>query len=730
MFRPLLAGAAALAACVALSATVPAQQLFPPGSEPLPPPPAERSPEPLPGFAADGDEADGPGEVLTRGPVHEAFAEPVTFNPQPGFIAPKPPPEPVEELPPDQRPEGENVAWISGYWSWDDDRKDYIWVSGIYRTVPPGRQWVPGYWNRVAEGYQWVPGMWASAKGDVEYFPAPPDSLEVGPSSEPPTVDHIWVPGHWTWRETRYAWRAGYWTPAHAGWIWVPAHYVWTPHGYVFVPGFWDLPLERRGLLFAPVYFDPVVIVRPRFYYRPRVVISTGILTAHLFCRPAYHHYCFGDYYAASYVHVGIFPWFSFHIERRGYCPIYAHHHWHHAHHHDVHWHVSLRREYEHRRDHVDARPPRTFVAQQTVINNIQNNTVINRNVNVRQMTLAQPLNEVARSRDSSLRLERVNREQQEQLRDQAREVRRFQEERGRLETSARGDNHGGPRGRNSSTGPSRLELRSPVAARSATNEGRQADGNRQPDGNRQGDGSRGRDGNRGGDGNRSGDRHGSRTGDRDRQRDFDPPGDGRKAPRPSATGQGSASGQNNAAGQGTTPRRNNTTGQGKAPEGSPGPKQTTDGGGPGRGKSGATNDGPPRGSRQGSGAGSPNPSAVGPRVGPKPEGGSPMPRAKENRPQAPGGNFVPPAKKVAPKTSSNPPVPRPQTESAPRNNSKPPQVNSENAAPRRKTQGGPPPGRKEEARSNDRPTFVPGGGGGGQSHRSPGSSEGPRRKR
>ena len=28
-------------------------------------------------------------EVLTRGPVHEAFAETITFDPQPGIVAPK-----------------------------------------------------------------------------------------------------------------------------------------------------------------------------------------------------------------------------------------------------------------------------------------------------------------------------------------------------------------------------------------------------------------------------------------------------------------------------------------------------------------------------------------------------------------------------------------------------------------------------------------------------------------
>ena len=36
-------------------------------------------------------------------------------------------------------------------------------------------------------------------------------------------------------------------------WVWVPARYIWTPGGCVFVVGYWVHPLERCGLLFAPV---------------------------------------------------------------------------------------------------------------------------------------------------------------------------------------------------------------------------------------------------------------------------------------------------------------------------------------------------------------------------------------------------------------------------------------------------------------------------------------------
>jgi len=48
-------------------------------------------------------------EVLTRGPVHEAFAETITYDPEPGIVVPKAPPDPIEEVAPDQRPEGEVV---------------------------------------------------------------------------------------------------------------------------------------------------------------------------------------------------------------------------------------------------------------------------------------------------------------------------------------------------------------------------------------------------------------------------------------------------------------------------------------------------------------------------------------------------------------------------------------------------------------------------------------------
>ena len=45
-------------------------------------------------------------------------------------------------------------------------RNDFVWVSGVWREPPPGRQWVPGYWNQVEGGFQWVPGDWVPVTAD------------------------------------------------------------------------------------------------------------------------------------------------------------------------------------------------------------------------------------------------------------------------------------------------------------------------------------------------------------------------------------------------------------------------------------------------------------------------------------------------------------------------------------------------------------------------------------
>jgi hypothetical protein len=333
-------------------------------------------------------------EVLARGPIHEAYAEPVDYHPQPSKIVPKRPPDPIEELPPDQKPAGDNVQWFPGYWAWDDDRSDFIWVSGIWRIAPPDRQWAPGHWTEAATGWQWSPGFWTpiQQQNQVEYLPTPPEPVEAAASVPAPNDQSVFVPGTWVYRETRYVWRPGYWVDYRPGWVWIPAHYVWTPAGYVFVDGYWDFELDRRGLLFAPVYFTRPLWTRARWFFRPYVCVYDDFLLASLFIRPGFGHYYFGDYFEAAYRSRGFVAWINFRVGPGGYDPLFSYYrsaYWG-----DPRWMNNMRTLYAGRFNGTVPRPPVTLVQQTTVINN---NVTINNVTNIRTVAGLAPLTSVDR---------------------------------------------------------------------------------------------------------------------------------------------------------------------------------------------------------------------------------------------------------------------------------------------------------------------------------------------
>jgi len=368
-------------------------------------------------------------QVLTRGPVHEAFAETITYDPQPGIVIMRAPPERIEEIPPDQRPDGINVEWIPGYWAWDDERSDFLWVSGVWRELPPGREWVPGYWARTRDGHQWISGYWADTQQQVvQYLPEPPITIEAGPNVLAPSPDFVWVPGSWVWYNHRYAWRPGYWVQVQPDWAWIPAHYVCTPRGYVYVNGYWDYAIARRGVLYAPVYVDVVRHVHRRVSYRPVTVIHLSVFTDHLFVRPRYNHYYFGDYYATSYRSSGFYASFSFHSERHGYDPIFAHERWRHRHEPD--WDHRIRDNYRRRCDHEDERPRRTLSAQ------ISYSKTDARRAE-RGFRIAEPVQEFTRRSDSSVRFRQVDQHSRQQVTQRAREVQDYRKERQKTETKA-----------------------------------------------------------------------------------------------------------------------------------------------------------------------------------------------------------------------------------------------------------------------------------------------------
>lgn len=264
-------------------------------------------------------------EYLTRGPLHAAFAEPYEADPRPSPVVRQQPPEAINEIPPDYRPDGENVAWIPGYWAWDEDRSDFIWISGVWRDVPPHHQWVPGYWSQTSGGYQFVSGFWASTQvAELEYLPPPPNSLEEGPSSPAPGETYFYIPGHWVYSGNDYQWQPGYWAVNQENWVWNPAHYVWTPRGCVYQAGYWDYDIPYRGVVFTPVYYQQPVYRNAQYSYRPQYVVETGLgLFVHLFVRPNYGQYYFGDYYGPTYTS-NYQPWSTYYQGQRSYDPFYT----------------------------------------------------------------------------------------------------------------------------------------------------------------------------------------------------------------------------------------------------------------------------------------------------------------------------------------------------------------------------------------------------------------------
>ena len=353
--------------------------------------------------------------ILTRGQVHEAFAEVSVDESHPDVVTSRSVPEPINEIPPDFQPEGENIQWISGYWSWDDDQDDFVWISGIWRDIPPGREWVPGYWIAVEGGSQYVSGYWAEVnQTETVYLPAPPQPLQTEPNISSVPGDDVWIEGNWVWYNDRYAWQPGYWHEPQPDMLWVPSHYVWTPRGYIFVRGYWDYLMIRRGVMFAPCYFPRPLYQRPGYYYTPTIMLDIDNVFFSLFIRRHHHHYYFGDYYEQQYERRGFRPWYSERATIYGHDPFYRSYRSYHLRH-DRQWEHNYRQQYEYRRAHRDARPAAIY------------NTNINIHVTQprvsKQQIIGRPLAEVATRRDQPIHFKRLKPEYKRKI--QVRELHR-----------------------------------------------------------------------------------------------------------------------------------------------------------------------------------------------------------------------------------------------------------------------------------------------------------------
>jgi hypothetical protein len=371
-------------------------------------------------------------EVLTSGPIHEGFAEPVNLENQSPVVAPVAPPAPIDEIAPTERPAGSQFTWIPGYWGWDQGRNSHIWVSGCWRATPPGMYWAPGYWNKVSGGWEWVAGFWAPVSNtEIEYLPAPPAIADLEAPGPAPFADRVWIPPCWYWRGGGYILRPGYWLAAQADWLWVPSHYSFTPRGYVFIGGHWDHSFGRRGVLFAPVYFPRRYYERAHYSFALSVAVNIGDLEFGLFTCPRYCHYYFGDYYDDLYIGIGIFPWYDCVSRHTWYDPIYVHSRWEHRESRPD-WDNYERQEYDRRRRDRDLRPPRTYRELEARVARLPESER-------RDIRVAEPLSRMAERKATPFKFEQVKTSERQRIMKQTEDIRNFGVERSKWESESRG---------------------------------------------------------------------------------------------------------------------------------------------------------------------------------------------------------------------------------------------------------------------------------------------------
>ncbi len=69
---------------------------------------------------------------------------------------------------------------------------------------------------------------------------APPSTREETPG-KPPAAADVWVPGYWTYSNSRWVWVPGQWqAPPRVGSTWVAGHWDHTSEGWVWTPGHWE----------------------------------------------------------------------------------------------------------------------------------------------------------------------------------------------------------------------------------------------------------------------------------------------------------------------------------------------------------------------------------------------------------------------------------------------------------------------------------------------------------
>ena len=308
-------------------------------------------------------------EVMTRGPIHEAFAQPINSGTVNQLVVPEKPPEAIEEIPPDEKPADESTIWIGGYWAWNDDRQDFDWVSGVWRVPPPNEALGRRLLERGQRRQQLGAGLLdAHERRERGLLSAAARLVGTRPHERSTVARQYLDPRLLALGEHALRLAAG---PLGRGTGQLDLDaglLLLEPAGWVFCTGYWDYALDQRGLLFAPVSFTRPIFLQRGYTYSPSVVLDSGLLTFYLFARPSCSQYYFGDYYATNYDRLGIYPWFAVGAHRGyAYDPLFSFYSWRNAGR-NPNWASNLRGWYTYYRAHPDQRLPHTLTAAQRVL--------------------------------------------------------------------------------------------------------------------------------------------------------------------------------------------------------------------------------------------------------------------------------------------------------------------------------------------------------------------------
>jgi len=258
-------------------------------------------------------------------PIHEAFAQPAAPTLDSAVVVTKKPPEPIEELPPDVKPEGDNVVWLPGYWAFDSEARPISFGSAASGAT--FRRAVSGW--RILDagrhGFRWTPGYWSESTPQQTYYP-PPAGSRRGRAPPAPNDDSFMSPDMDLPRHALHV-AAGLLDRASPRLDVDAAALLVDTAGYIFVDGFGTTSSVVGASCSAPTYFGRG-ISRLEDRISHRNVIGVRPARASLFIRPTVGAYYFGDYYGPRYVGLGYTPWLDYRYRGRNVDPAWSYYAW------------------------------------------------------------------------------------------------------------------------------------------------------------------------------------------------------------------------------------------------------------------------------------------------------------------------------------------------------------------------------------------------------------------